>query len=681
MDENTRIRWTNEMIKCFLETCIDEVNKVGRNGASLTKDTWTKLATKLEEVCHVKPTQKQLKNQYDYLKGKYSGWVYLRNKTGNIYDPIMNTFTLSNQEWEEFFKGHPKAKTLKTSPLVFPDLCKDLFEGTSATGSRVYAPSSTCERTVVSSSFPPHFHSTQNLEEEDEDDEAPNADIPNVDPSIVSPSPHSSKPNKKRAKVDMDELAWDMKDALQTLVTRQIPPVVPPVVPSVVPPVAPPFAAPSVAPPVVPPPTTTIDACVERLNTLGLDPSDPLYQAAIDIFGHTTLLREAWVIMDNDQEAILLITMFLYVYYMKRMRLKRKRDNTSALTGRQFTDELLQGNDRQCLDLLRMSRAAFIQLCDHFKAKGWLTDSRHISVEEKMAIFLMIIGHNQRYRVLKNRFQHSTQTIHKIFHEVLDKMIIFAKEIIVPTSFNPNPNIPGNNRRLRRVFKGAIGALDGTLIHAIVPIQEQHLYRGRGKGECYQNVLAICDFNMVFTFVVAGWEGVAHDSRVLSEALTDSTIGFPFPPPDKYYLCDAAYTNTRGFMAPYRNVRYWLGDFRRRRATNKYEKFNHSHAKLRNVIERSYGVLKARFPILKRMAPFALEVQRDVVIACFAVHNFIRKGGLSDELFSEYDQNTEQGDNGEDTAEEVQSHGNTADQTYMATLREGIATQLMQNGE
>lgn len=92
------------MIKCFLETCIEEVNKFGRNGGSLRKDTWTKLATKLDEVCKVKLTQKQLKNQYDYLKGKYSGWVYLRNKTGNIYDPALNMFNLSNQEWEEFFK-------------------------------------------------------------------------------------------------------------------------------------------------------------------------------------------------------------------------------------------------------------------------------------------------------------------------------------------------------------------------------------------------------------------------------------------------------------------------------------------------------------------------------------------------------------------------------------------------
>ncbi|KAK1423491.1 hypothetical protein QVD17_18794 [Tagetes erecta] len=267
-------------------------------------------------------------------------------------------------------------------------------------------------------------------------------------------------------------------------------------------------------------------------------------------------------------------------------------------------------------------------------------------------------------------------------------MMIFAEEVIRPTSFNPNPNIPGNNRRERRIFKGAVGALDGTLIHAIVPRDKQHLYRARGRSECYQNVLAICDFNMVFTFIVAGWEGTAHDARILNESLVDPDFEFPFPPTDKYYLCDAAYKHTRGFMAPYRNVRYWLGDFRRRRALNSKEKFNHAHAKLRNVIERAFGVLKARFPILKKMPPYPLVKQRDITIACFAIHNYIRKEGLSDDLFFQYDQpqmpvdgddDNGGGDDDDVDDDELQSHGSSADQQYMINMRDGIATQLMQN--
>ena len=146
---------------------------------------------------------------------------------------------------------------------------------------------------------------------------------------------------------------------------------------------------------------------------------------------------------------------------------------------------------------------------------------------------------------------------------------------------------------------------------------------------------------------------------------------------DKYYLCDAAYTNTRGFMTPYRNTRYWLADYRRRRALTKEEKFNHAHAQLRNVIERAYGVLKARFPILKRMAPFPFSVQRDIVVACFADHNFIRKCDIHDELFMAFEENNAQPQGGQNDVENVHdmewgSQGNE----YMDNLRDQIANQL-----
>ncbi|CAH9104905.1 unnamed protein product, partial [Cuscuta epithymum] len=131
-------------------------------------------------------------------------------------------------------------------------------------------------------------------------------------------------------------------------------------------------------------------------------------------------------------------------------------------------------------------------------------------------------------------------------------MMEFAKEMIVPTTPDSVLNLSNRQKRLREIFPGAIGALDGTLVHAIVPTERQTIYRGRGGGRCYQNVLGICDFNMIFTFVWAGWEGIAHDSRVLTQVVFNPNSGFPLPPQDKYYIYDAAYANTRGFLAPYR---------------------------------------------------------------------------------------------------------------------------------
>ena len=69
-----------------------------------------------------------------------------------------------------------------------------------------------------------------------------------------------------------------------------------------------------------------------------------------------------------------------------------------------------------------------------------------------MAIFLHVISHNDRFIKVKRRFQHSTQTVHKYFHEVLNGMMEFAKEIIVPTSTNQNSNISRRQRELLKIF-------------------------------------------------------------------------------------------------------------------------------------------------------------------------------------------------------------------------------------
>ena len=45
-----------------------------------------------------------------------------------------------------------------------------------------------------------------------------------------------------------------------------------------------------------------------------------------------------------------------------------------------------------------------------------------------------------------------------------------------------------------------------------------------------QYLYVVCDFDMRFTFVVAGWPGSAHDTRVLNHALTEFADHFPVPP-------------------------------------------------------------------------------------------------------------------------------------------------------
>ena len=93
-----------------------------------------------------------------------------------------------------------------------------------------------------------------------------------------------------------------------------------------------------------------------------------------------------------------------------------------------------------------------------------------------------------------------------------------------------------------------------------------------------------------------------------------------------------------GYLVPFRRNIYHLCDFREGcgRPRGKEELFNYRHSSLRNVIERCFGVLKARFPILKLMPSYPIRRQRLILIACCTIHNFIRMHNGVDTLFDQY---------------------------------------------
>ncbi|KAL3743925.1 hypothetical protein ACJRO7_019087 [Eucalyptus globulus] len=143
---------------------------------------------------------------------------------------------------------------------------------------------------------------------------------------------------------------------------------------------------------------------------------------------------------------------------------------------------------------------------------------------------------------------------------------------------------------------------------------------------------------MKFTFAYAGWEGSANDCRVLSAALETPRLQFPRPPPGKYYVVDSGYASLPGFLTPFKGERYHLNEYRgrTRRPRTAKELFNHKHSSLRNVIERSFGVLKNRFSILRHMPPFSIRKQAYIVIAWCALHNYIRNQDKMDRNFALY---------------------------------------------
>ncbi|CAN1293917.1 Putative nuclease HARBI1, partial [Linum perenne] len=178
-----------------------------------------------------------------------------------------------------------------------------------------------------------------------------------------------------------------------------------------------------------------------------------------------------------------------------------------------------------------------------------------------------------------------------------------------------------------------LGALDGTHVKVRVNIEDQPRYRNR-KGEVSINVLGVCNPDGQFIYCLDGWEGSAHDARVLRDAIARPN-GLKVPK-GQYYLCDAGYANCEGFLTPFRGQRYHLKEWGQNRPRTPEEYYNMKHACARNVIERAFGLLKMWWAILRDTTWYSPEVFGRIVHACCLLHNFIKQQAGVDALERAY---------------------------------------------
>jgi hypothetical protein len=185
-------------------------------------------------------------------------------------------------------------------------------------------------------------------------------------------------------------------------------------------------------------------------------------------------------------------------------------------------------------------------------------------------------------------------------------------------------------------FENALGAVNGTHITSKVPEKEAEPYRNR-KGSRSQNVMAVCNFDMYFLYVLPGYEGSAADGTVFEEAFD---WGFEVPQ-GKYYFADAGYALSSKLLVHFRGVRYHLREqaLAKLQPANAEELFNLRHSQMRNAIERIFDVLKQRFQILAESLRYPVDAQSKIVFALTALHNFIRRRmhGQEDKYYQEAD--------------------------------------------
>ena len=84
---------------------------------------------------------------------------------------------------------------------------------------------------------------------------------------------------------------------------------------------------------------------------------------------------------------------------------------------------LVYQDDSTCHHLLRMNRARFNKLCQMLKTIGGLNDTNNMLADEQVAMFLHILAHHAKNRVIRKMFGRSAEVISRHYHNVLNAVL------------------------------------------------------------------------------------------------------------------------------------------------------------------------------------------------------------------------------------------------------------------
>ncbi|KAF0703332.1 putative nuclease HARBI1 [Aphis craccivora] len=157
-------------------------------------------------------------------------------------------------------------------------------------------------------------------------------------------------------------------------------------------------------------------------------------------------------------------------------------------------------------------------------------------------------------------------------------------------------------------FPRVVGAVDCTHIKIQSPGGDNaEIFRNR-KGWFSTNTQCVCNPWLKIMDIVARWPGSCHDQIIFD----NSNVKHKFETGviKGYLLGDGGYEVKPYLMTPLLNP-----------TTRSQQLYNESHIRTRNVIERCFGVMKRRFPVLSKGLTVDLKNTQAIIVACAVLHN------------------------------------------------------------
>jgi len=187
----------------------------------------------------------------------------------------------------------------------------------------------------------------------------------------------------------------------------------------------------------------------------------------------------------------------------------RERRRVGLQTGQQLVDCLLldEVHRRDFYEFTRMWPHTFDKLINWLRRRGKLVDSKLLSVEEKLLIFLHIVTKNASWRETALTFNHSPATLTAVFDEALEALLPLYGDIVVLPSNRCPSKIRDDEEKYYPYFRGVVGTVDGSHVPIWVrnEVNTYEVWPNRKQWKS-QNVMAAVDFDLNFVFVYPGWE-------------------------------------------------------------------------------------------------------------------------------------------------------------------------------
>ena len=90
---------------------------------------------------------------------------------------------------------------------------------------------------------------------------------------------------------------------------------------------------------------------------------------------------------------------------------EEKSVHMTGQAGREYLQELLSSSPLRVYEVLRMKKESFLELCDWLETNTDLRPTWRVSVQEQVAMFLWTLNYSASNRQVKERFQHSQETV------------------------------------------------------------------------------------------------------------------------------------------------------------------------------------------------------------------------------------------------------------------------------